>query len=140
MIYRLLFLATLLGIANAAESCYYCDNTVTASKCSDGAVVKTCDAQTGQASCLNVWTNQDIISQGCSGDQVPADAVQCGAAFKCKSERSGMKCWCTSENCNKNTTMPTIANCQQANPENGADGKVGAVFSIVLSAIFATIF
>merc|ERR1719447_848848 len=72
------------------------------------------------------------------GDQVPADALQCRAAFKCKSERLGMKCWCTSENCNKNTTMPT--NCEQANPENGADGKVGAVLSIVLSAIFATIF
>merc|ERR1719410_1223128 len=97
-------------------------------------------ATPSQASCLNVWTNQDIMSQGCSGDQVPADALQCGAAFKCKSEKSGMKCWCTSENCNKNTTKPT--NCEQAEPEpeNGADGKVGAVLSIVLSAIFATIF
>jgi len=141
MINRLLLLATLLGIANT-QSCYQCDNSVSSEKCSDGAVVKSCTGQSDGKTCANIWTNQDIKSQGCTNAfQIPADAKQCGPVFKCKTERSETTCFCTGENCNKNNTFPT--NCKEQSeeqPENGAEGKVGAVLSIVLSAIFATVF
>jgi len=136
MIYRLLFLAALLGIANAVKSCHYC----LGHKCSDGSAgnaVKTCSAQTGgmmstSKACVNMWMNGDLASQGCAVDAggLPDDAEQFGA-YKCKTERSQTMCWCTSDNCNKDTILPAGA---------GADGKVGGVFSILLSAILATIF
>jgi len=144
MIYRLLFLAALLGIANAVESCYYCANPnappnsqVMGPKCHDKSLIKTCHASTlgaistGQA-CVTRWTNQDLMGQGCIGKEnggLPDNATEFGV-YKCKTVRSETICWCTTENCNKDTTFPA----------NGADGKVGGVFSILLSAILATIF
>jgi len=136
MIYRLVFLAALLGIANAVKSCYYC----VGHKCSDGRA-ETCSAQTAgimstSQACVNTWMNQDLAKQGCAVEAggLPDDAEQFGA-YKCKTTGTvpyqQTMCWCTSDNCNKDTTLPAGA---------GADGKVGGVFSILLSAILATIF
>jgi len=159
MIYRLLFLAALLGIANAVESCYYCHQVMGGDdefpKCSDGSVVKSCHAQpglesTGQA-CITRWMNQGPMLQSCIGNTMlgfPDNATECGA-YKCMTGPSGAPgsgpddketmCWCTTDNCNKDIISP--ADCAaQASPENGADGKVGGVFSILLFAILATIF
>jgi len=144
MIYRLLFLAALLGIANAAESCYNCaaapPSAAFGPKCSDGPVVKTCSEQTGGVTttglCVTRWMNQNLFAQGCMPGQVDGNAMpdnfeQCGA-YKCMTEGSEKICVCTSDNCNKDNTFPTNCGAQASEPENGADGKVSLPNKIII--------
>jgi len=143
------------GVANAAQSCYNCagggsvpPNAAFGPKCSDGSVAKTCSAQSGGVTtaglCVSRWMNQTLYAQACmpgkvDGNAMPDNFEQCGA-YKCMFEGSETICVCTSDNCNKDNTVPTNCGAQASEPENGADGKVGGVFSILLSAILATIF
>jgi len=157
MVYRLLFLAAPLGIANAAESCYNCANVPPTSQFSGQSEQTAGQESTGQA-CYNRWINQDFTGQGCNDGNsfggFPDNARQCGA-YKCKTEKIWLKknmpkiddysqnetvCWCTTDNCNKDIIFPADCGAKASEPENGADGKVGEVFSILLSAILATIF
>jgi hypothetical protein len=99
---------------------------------------------------VSKWgNNKDLLSTGCSGedDDGPDHAVSCGNQHCAHFGRGDIRCFCNTGNtikCNDLYTFP--ANCDpkpdpeaEAEPGNGAEGKVGSVFSVLVATIFAAV-
>merc|ERR1712037_544538 len=144
---RFLLAAALLGLASCL-TCKYSDNQYED---------RVCSAQNGgTTSCVSEWGQSDpkkLVKTGCSGEPPagPAWAEPCGTQKCANVGRGVVKCFCAGTGNNK-CNLPAFPNNCDPKPEpepgngaegeeaeNGADGKVGSVFSVLVATIFAAV-
>merc|ERR1712002_176829 len=88
---------------------------------------QTCDS--GEGWCQSEWLNGDLVKRECENDG-PSGEYK-GTNQKCKTERSEIKCLCSTDNCNSIAKPPA----------NGAMGNTGTgvVIMVVITMIFGAV-
>merc|ERR1712083_1008193 len=139
---HLLLAAALLGLANCL-TCKYCDSSVEGKKCSENHSEDRVCPEGKKTSCTSKFpNNRDLSYSDCSGDEAPAKATECDELKCVNMGRDNINCYCTTENCNDEKVLEDCEPKAEPTPEpeNGAEGKVGAVVSVLVASIFAAFF